>query len=191
MLLDSSFDAGGRGFRPVSRRTDSAVGAIFHWIRRGLAAASILVLSAAGADLPRGLSPMASDMLAAHNAFRERVGLRPLAWSNKLAAAAQSWADSLLKRGKFYHESQPWQGENLFEITGAIATPDDVVHDWASESLDYDYGSNRCYSVCGHYTQMIRRSTVEVGCAVARGGAREVWVCRYSPPGNVVGRKPY
>jgi pathogenesis-related protein 1 len=150
-----------------------------------------MVLPAAGAPGPRDRSPVAVDMLSAHNAFRKQLGLRPLAWSDKLATAAQSWADTLLKQRKFYHQPQASYGENLFELRGGKATSDDVVHDWMSESLDYDYASNRCYSVCGHFTQVVWRSTVEVGCAVARGGGREVWVCRYSPPGNVAGQRPY
>lgn len=150
-----------------------------------------MVLSAVGARKPHELSPLAVEMLAAHNAFRKHVGLRPLVWSDKLAAVAQSWADTLLRQRKFYHQPQASYGENLFEIQGGGATPDDVVHDWASESLDFDYASNRCHSQCGHYTQIVWRSTVEVGCAVARGGGREVWVCRYNPPGNVVGQRPY
>ncbi len=149
-----------------------------------------MALSATGARTARE-SPMAVEMLAAHNAFRAQFKLRPLVWSDSLASAAQSWANYLSKRRQFYHESQPWHGENLFEIQGGGATPDDVVHDWASESLDYDYHSNGCNSVCGHYTQIVWRSTVEVGCAVARGGGREVWVCRYSPLGNVAGQRPY
>jgi len=149
-----------------------------------------LVFAASGANLE--LPPLASDVLAAHNAYRTKLGLRPLVWSDKLASAAQSWADKLLKRREFRHEPQSTQGENLLEVNGGgSATPDDVVHDWASESLDYDYASNRCYSKCGHYTQLVWRSTAEVGCAMARDRHREVWVCRYYPPGNVVGRRPY
>ncbi|MBZ5622098.1 MAG: SCP-like extracellular [Acidobacteriia bacterium] len=160
-------------------------------MRRGLAAALLMMLSAAGARPAGELSALARDMLAAHNAVRKNVGLRPLTWSDKLATFAQSWADTLLKRGQFSHRPNSGYGENLFELQGGSATPDDVVHDWASESLDYDYPSNRCRSVCGHYTQIVWRGTVEVGCAVARGGGREVWVCEYSPPGNIVGQKPY
>jgi pathogenesis-related protein 1 len=150
-----------------------------------------MALSAATAQTAREPSALEVEMLSAHNAYRAQLKLRPLVWSDSLARAAQSWADKLLKRRQFEHESQSLHGENLFEIRGGGATPDDVVQDWAFESLDYDYRSNRCHAVCGHYTQVVWRSTVQLGCAVARGSGREVWVCRYSPPGNVVGQRPY
>ncbi|HLK63051.1 MAG TPA: CAP domain-containing protein [Bryobacteraceae bacterium] len=156
-----------------------------------LAIAFALLLSAGEDRVAHPPSAFASEMLAAHNAYRTALKLRPLKWSDKLAAGAQAWADTLLKSHRFYHMPNNSHGENLFEIHGQAATPDDVVHDWAAESLDYDYRSNRCSSVCGHYTQIVWSSTTEVGCAVARSGSREVWVCRYDPPGNVVGRKPY
>src|SRR5712691_6171246 len=60
-----------------------------------------------------------------------------------------------------------------------------------TEARNYDYASNRCHGVCGYYTQIVWRDTREVGCGVARGPGREVWVCDYSPPGNWVGRRPY
>ncbi|MGA9624810.1 MAG: CAP domain-containing protein [Bryobacteraceae bacterium] len=40
------------------------------------------------------------NMLARHNAVRARVGMPALAWSARLAARAQDWADSLLARGR-------------------------------------------------------------------------------------------
>jgi pathogenesis-related protein 1 len=66
-----------------------------------------------------------------------------------------------------------------------------VVNAWAAESRNYDYRSNCCRGVCGHYTQIVWAGTQEVGCAVARGGRREVWVCNYDPPGNWAGKRPY
>ncbi len=44
---------------------------------------------------------------------------------------------------------------------------------------------------CGHYTQIVWRGTTTLGCAVARSSFREVWVCEYSPAGNIVGQRPY
>jgi pathogenesis-related protein 1 len=130
-------------------------------------------------------------MLAVHNSVRARVGLAPLSWSDPLAARAQDWADRLLARKRFEHRPDSAYGENLFEISGANASPAQVVNVWAGESRNYDYNSNRCRGVCGHYTQIVWGGTKEVGCAVARGGGREVWICDYDPPGNWIGRRPY
>jgi pathogenesis-related protein 1 len=136
-------------------------------------------------------SSLAHDMLASHDAVRARVGVAPLVWSDRLAARAQDWADTLLARRQFNHRPNSHYGENLFEITGAPASPAQVVNAWAAESRNYDYNSNRCRGVCGHYTQIVWSDTKEVGCAVARGGGSEVWVCNYDPPGNWVGQRPY
>jgi pathogenesis-related protein 1 len=130
-------------------------------------------------------------MLAAHNAVRARVRVPPLAWSDRLAAHAQDWADALLARKQFVHRSNPIYGENLFEIRGLAASPAQAVDAWASESQNYDYKSNECRSMWGHYTQIVWSDTKEVGCAVARGAGRVVWVCNYDPPGNRIGKRPY
>jgi len=136
-------------------------------------------------------SPFAREMVFEHNAVRGRVGTPPLQWSEPLASVAKEWADRLMQNGQFVHSHNPKYGENLYEISGATATAADIVRAWAGEVSDYDYRSNSCRGVCGHYTQIVWNDTREVGCAVARGGRREVWVCEYDPPGNRVGRKPY
>lgn len=136
-------------------------------------------------------SSLAREMVASHNAVRARVGTAPLRWSDTLASFAQQWANQLIQNGQFAHSHNPKYGENLYEISGGAATPASVVKTWAEEVHDYDYGTNTCRGVCGHYTQVVWRDTSKVGCAVARTEAREVWVCEYDPPGNWVGRKPY
>ncbi len=136
-------------------------------------------------------SALALDMIALHSAVRARVGMAPLTWSDRLAAHSQDWADALLARKQFVHRPHSTYGENLFDINGAAASSAEVVNTWASESRNYDYSSNRCRGMCGHYTQIIWGDTKEVGCAVARGGGREVWVCNYDPPGNWAGKRPY
>jgi pathogenesis-related protein 1 len=131
------------------------------------------------------------EMVAAHNAVRSRVGVPPLQWSERLAASSQEWADTLLARHRFEHRPNARYGQNLFEITGGGSSSQQVVNAWASESRNYDYNSNQCRGVCGHYTQIIWAGTQEVGCAVARSEGREVWVCEYDPPGNWIGKRPY
>jgi len=143
------------------------------------------------ASPPSAQPSLAHDMVNEHNAVRAKLGLPPLAWSDRLAARARQWANTLLTNGQFAHSPNSAYGENLFEITGASASAAQVVASWAGESKNYDYKSNTCRGVCGHYTQIIWRGTREVGCAVARGNGREVWVCEYNPPGNWVGERPY
>ena len=147
----------------------------------------LLIVTAGLAQSP----PLARDMLAPHNMVRARAGIPPLAWSDRLAARAQDWADTLLAQNRFDHRPNSNYGENLFEITGTRALPGDVVGVWAAEARDYSYSTNTCRGMCGHYTQLIWSDTREVGCAAARDSAREVWVCNYDPPGNWIGERPY
>lgn len=134
---------------------------------------------------------IAKEMLAAHNMYRSRVGTPPLAWSNDLAARAQQWATTLIERGQFAPRQDGRFGENLFEISGGNASPSRVVAAWMSEEANYNYATNSCTARCGHYTQVIWRSTRRVGCGVARNAKREVWVCDYDPHGNTIGERPY
>ena len=140
-------------------------------------------------------SSIAVDMLAAHNAVRAREHVPPLQWSEKLAGYARAWAERLLTEKKFLHHSDRAPdrayGENLFEISGARASPAQVVAAWDTESADYDYRANKCRAVCGHYTQVVWATTKQVGCGVARDSRREIWVCNYDPPGNWIGKRPY
>ncbi len=76
-------------------------------------------------------------------------------------------------------------------MTGGTATPHQVVAAWADEAREYDHGTNSCSGVCGHYTQIVWRTTRAVGCAVGSDAHRQVWVCEYEPAGNWVGYRPY
>lgn len=151
---------------------------------------SMLILLAA-CGLAQTAPVFERDMLAAHNTVRARVGTGPLVWSDRLAAVAREWADTLLSRKQFKHRPNSPFGENLYEIRGATATPAEVVNAWAAESRNYDYNANRCRGVCGHYTQVVWRDTKQVGCAVAQSSDRQIWVCEYDPPGNYVGKRPF
>jgi pathogenesis-related protein 1 len=136
---------------------------------------------------------------AAHNAARAAVSPAPaspmpaLAWSSDIAAVAQAWADGC----KFQHSGGQY-GENLYASTNQ-STVQDVVDSWVGEKKDYDYASNSCSGVCGHYTQVVWAKSLRLGCAVKScsgggpfgGGSWELWVCNYDPPGNFVGQKPY
>jgi hypothetical protein len=140
-----------------------------------------------------------NGMTAAHNMARANVNpsastpIPPLTWSSEVAAVAQAYAENCV----FKHSSNSY-GENLYATTGG-GSPQDVVGSWVSEVSDYNYGSNSCSGVCGHYTQVVWANTLRLGCGTAQctknspfgGGSWEIWVCNYDPPGNWSGQKPY
>jgi len=146
----------------------------------------------------------AVDMLSAHNIIREKAGVPPLAWSESLTQSAQKWADALYTRGCIMeHEQQSQYGENIYVFwrtqesgIALMKSPAYVIGRLASEETNYDYTSNSCIpgEKCGHYTQLVWKDTAEVGCGarICLDGDKQtdVWVCRYSPPGNT-GERPY
>lgn len=140
---------------------------------------------------PSQVSGMAGEIVNAHNQWHQQAGVPPLSWSSELANYAQYWANQLSTRGTISHRQNNRFGENIFWISGRPASPAEVVNSWGNEVRDYDYGSNSCRKVCGHYTQVVWRNTQQVGCGVARSGGQEIWVCNYNPPGNYNGQRPY
>ena len=72
-----------------------------------------------------------------------------------------------------------------------------MVAGWARERRHYQPGRYPAVSATGssadvgHYTQMVWRDTREVGCARLRGGRWDYLVCRYVPPGNVIGQRAF
>ena len=139
-------------------------------------------------------------VLAAHNAERAAMGVAPMAWNAQLAADARVWADELAATGRFEHSpdeaGQEPQGENLWAGTPRAFSPESMVKLWLAEKSDYRPGvfpnNSRSGDVekVGHYTQVIWRSSRQVGCAVAVGREEEFLVCRYSEAGNVMGQRP-
>ena len=81
-------------------------------------------------------------------------------WNDELARVAQEYAN----RCVFEHNpdrtdqvmNQPFTsvGENLYATSRDPADVVAGVQDWYDEVADYDFNSNTCSNVCGHYTQV-------------------------------------
>ena len=75
-----------------------------------------------------------------------------------------------------------------------MASPLGAVALWVAEEASYDYASNTCSAVCGHYTQVVWAQSQRLGCGVSSCpniGYPNTIVCNYSPGGNVGGQRPY
>ncbi|XP_050363699.1 pathogenesis-related protein 1-like [Argentina anserina] len=132
------------------------------------------------------------DYLNAHNSARAAVGVAGLKWDNNLAGYAQRYANSHIRDCNMVHSGGPY-GENLAKSTGDLSGTD-AVKMWVGEKAYYSYNSNTCApgKVCGHYTQVVWRNSVRVGCAKVRCNNGGTFIsCNYDPRGNYVGQKPY
>jgi pathogenesis-related protein 1 len=144
--------------------------------------------------------PAAQEALDFHNKVRKDVGTPPLQWSLELAKYAQAWADNLANTGcdmKHRPHSGKWKqihGENIFWGMGAAYSALDASNSWYSEIKDYKHGplNDGNWSVAGHYTQMVWKSTTHVGIATVtcKDGSILI-VANYDPPGNYMGEKAY
>ncbi|XAR73014.1 hypothetical protein NMG60_11019856 [Bertholletia excelsa] len=134
------------------------------------------------------------DYVKAHNAARAQVGVGPIAWDDTVAAFAQDYANKRAGDCRMVHSGGGGKyGENLAAGSGDF-TGTDAVNLWVAEKQYYNYNTNSCTQgkECLHYTQVVWRNSVKLGCA--RVKCTNGWwfvTCNYAPPGNVVGQKPY
>lgn len=162
-------------------------------------------------------NPLAQDVIdafvAAHNQARSgpltpppSPALPPVSWDAILADSVYNYAigcqggtNGLLSHNA--NRSTDYQalggsgyvGENIYGSSGSGATPDDAMSLWMSEASSYDYASGNIGSA-GHYTQIVWRDSVRIGCAIVDCPAltyHNTVICDYAPGGNISGQKPY
>ncbi|GFP88674.1 pathogenesis-related protein 1c [Phtheirospermum japonicum] len=139
------------------------------------------------------------DYLDAHNAARATVGgpggVGNMTWDDDVAAFAQSYANERMSDCSLTHSGTELYGENIAAGTGVPPlTGAAAVNLWVNESSYYDYASNQCIGgqMCEHYTQVVWRASVRLGCARVECYNGGVFVtCNYDPPGNYNGQRPY
>ena len=149
--------------------------------------------------------------LDGHNNVRRMVDPRacpplpPLVWHDALAELAQNYSEKCT----FTHNSQRVMavkgifssvGENLYQGLGlhssmnaGVMEVENVTETWIMEEMFYNYTTNTCSNVCGHYTQVVWRNTTYIGCGITNCTSpdRYIVVCNYGEAGNFVGQSPY
>jgi len=151
-------------------------------------------------------------ILDIHNRERAAVGVPPLVWSDKLAADAKPWAEHLTTLENTGQSNAHDLGQlgNLHEGESVAEYPHfmmlnkplgQMAEAWVAEKKDYHAGevlTEDNFQPIGHYTQMVWKTTTQVGCAAAYAAAKagettgkDILVCRYIPQGNYIGQAPY
>jgi hypothetical protein len=157
--------------------------------------------------------PVIDAFVAAHNAARARKDLDPapnpelppVTWDAVLADSAYNYLSQCVVDGDLVAHNDDrtgdyaalggvdYVGENIYASTGNMVEPSDAVDSWMMEKNQYDYDQDG-FSAAGHYTQVVWRASVRIGCAIVNcPNARfnNTVLCDYAPGGNISGQKPY
>lgn len=130
-----------------------------------------------------------ADFLDTHNTLRKEYGVPLLEWSSILQKSAKTWADQLTEKCIGLDHSFTRYGENLGYASLFSTSAVSALGQWANEAryLD-DQFVCETGKVCGHFTQMVWRTSQWVGCSMSacvtgmRPGA--YYVCHYVRAGN-------
>merc|ERR1719310_1941818 len=135
------------------------------------------------------------EVLDKHNVYRCMHGVPLFKWNDAMARNAQKYADR--QRGQMSHSPRSSRtpgtgfssvGENLaWGSSPDMMTGAQGVKQWYDE-IKYTRGGrarnmNDGTGVIGHYTQVVWKASVELGCGAAAG----MLVCMYGPAGNLMG----
>ncbi|XDV20664.1 hypothetical protein PO909_025956, partial [Leuciscus waleckii] len=140
------------------------------------------------AALSEILSQFRQSLLEAQNDYRRQHGARPLSLCPILNKEAQDWAahlisiNALKNSGKGHGETMSYKWtSNMVHPTGK-----EVAESWYKENVKYNFATPGFQSGTGNFTQMIWRSTDQVGVGLASDGkGKFITVAFYKPAGNI------
>lgn len=110
-----------------------------------------------------------------------------------LCAEAQNWAETLAVEDRIAHQPNSNYGENIYCLwsseRSAKVNPREVCQSWYDEIKEFDFTVEPRSSLkAGHFTQMVWKSSKQLGVGVAKTEKGKVFVvCNYKPRGNVIG----
>ena len=146
-----------------------------------------------------------SELLAKHNEVRKKHNAASLTKSEDLEKIAKAASEEYAKAGKLSLKRDYYKNELLGEnnyVYGAnflIPNVDDIFSVWYYREetfYDYEEGKPKYALSVEHFTQIVWKSTKQIGCAYTL----DKWdkykygyyiVCKYYPAGNISGREKY
>uniref|UniRef100_A0A0N5BJ78 SCP domain-containing protein n=2 Tax=Strongyloides papillosus TaxID=174720 RepID=A0A0N5BJ78_STREA len=140
-------------------------------------------------DSKSGFKDMKDRILKESNELRAAHGAQPLTVDPAIEKKAQAYAEHLANKvGHMVHDptnQQSKQGENLSQTSPNLAHISAKI--WYDEVKDYNFNNQGFGHSTGHFTQLVWKGSSKVGCGVAASSIGVFTVCKYSPPGNVMG----
>lgn len=114
--------------------------------------------------------------------------------NKSLCTYSQEWSDILAKEDRFSHRPNSNFGENIYCLWSsdrlAKVNAREVCRSWYEEIKDHEFGVEpKGIFKGGHFTQMIWKSSQDLGVGVSKTKKGKVLVvCNYNPRGNISGQ---
>ena len=140
------------------------------------------------------LAAFRAAALKQHNLYRAKHDVPPLVFSTQINDVAQKYAEQLARVNRLVHSGNKHYGENLYAFTTSgqgLPRPEMVVDHWYSEIKHYNFNKPGFHAGTGHFTQLVWKSSKELGMGIAQASDGTWYVVgNYSPPGNIFGQFP-
>uniref|UniRef100_F7C095 GLI pathogenesis-related 2 n=1 Tax=Xenopus tropicalis TaxID=8364 RepID=F7C095_XENTR len=137
------------------------------------------------------LKSFRKDLLSEHNQYRKLHGAGALQLSVALSQDAQKWADHLVGK-RALQNSDTHHGENLWYRWGtntSLPTGKEVAESWYNENAKYSFATPGFQSGSGNFTQMIWKSSSQVGFGLSTDNkGMYIAVGFYDPAGNIANK---
>uniref|UniRef100_A0A8C1J1S2 GLI pathogenesis-related 2 n=1 Tax=Cyprinus carpio TaxID=7962 RepID=A0A8C1J1S2_CYPCA len=140
------------------------------------------------AGLSENLSQFRQSLLEAQNDYRRQHGARPLSLCSVLTKEAQDWAAHLISINALKNSSKGYGETMSYKWTSTMVPPTgkEVAESWYKENVKYNFANPGFQNGTGNFTQMIWRSTEQVGVGLASDGkGKFITVAFYKPSGNI------
>ena len=134
------------------------------------------------------LEKIRSELLDNHNYHRKRHQVENLVRSAEIEKVAQSYSEYQASINTMKHSDNEKYGENLYSCGasyGECVTGKTASERWYAEVSQYDFSNPHYISGTGHFTQLVWKSSKQIGCGAACNSYNKCFLtCNYYPPGN-------
>lgn len=127
------------------------------------------------------------QMYTRHNNYRYLHNSPLLCWSAELAEFSQLWANKIAEKGYLQYSEHPALGENIAIVDfRECLSGEEIVDKWYEERKYYDYDKPGWSKSTYHFSQLIWRSSSEIGVGVQKFEKKNcvAVVVNYKPCGN-------
>ena len=130
-------------------------------------------------------------MLELHNKFRRIHQVDNLKKNNELNIKAKKYAQMLLEQNSHLKENNLYNneitGENIY-ISDKEESEENIFNLWYNEKSNYNYELNNFQRGTNHFTQIVWKSTKQVGFGSFKSSNKFCYVALYYPAGNIFGK---